>query len=55
MAIIILCRKCKGQGKMKTKMPFMKKSCPVCFGKGKMFWESAESEVHVSLNNVGMK
>ena len=55
MAIIILCRKCKGQGKMKTNIPFMKKSCPVCFGKGKMFWDSTESEYLVSLKKVATK
>lgn len=55
MAIIILCRKCKGQGKMKTKIPLLKKSCPVCLGKGKMFWDSSESEYQVSFNKVGAK
>jgi DnaJ-class molecular chaperone len=36
MAIIVLCKRCKGKGKMQTKIPFIKVKCSICNGTGKI-------------------
>lgn len=36
MAIIILCKRCKGRGKIKTKLPFITMKCHVCNGTGRI-------------------
>jgi len=36
MAIILICKRCKGKGKIKTKIPFIKLKCHVCKGTGRL-------------------
>jgi len=36
MAIYILCKHCKGKGRIPTKIPFISIKCNVCNGTGKL-------------------